>query len=697
MKFMTLGPKWPRWALLSVAFTAFIASLFGLLAFIAFTDVQRLPAAIAASALVLLTGAAVAYVAIERYFLPRVARRSSGARRTHGPESPWFHSSLLGLEDDSDEEGHDTSDQRLAGEALKVSQQRLQDLITAGLNMSRERDMMSLLKRILWSARQLTNCDAATLYVVTENRTLRFAVRTRDDNLPAVEIPLIDEHGKENRRFVSTYVALSNQPVVIDDVYKETRFDLSGTRSFDARTSYRTVSMLALPLAPREGEVIGVLQLMNALHPDTGQVVPFSAESVRVASALAAQAAVSLDNHQLVKSQQDLMESMVRLIAGAIDAKSPYTGSHCERVPELAIMLAEEASKSGTPPFADFGFHTPEQWREFRIGAWLHDCGKMTTPEYVVDKATKLETIYDRIHEIRTRFEVLWRDAEIACLQAQLDGIDVMHAKMVRDAAHDKLRADFAFVAQCNLGAEFMLAEHVDRLREIGAQNWWRHFDDRLGLAHGALSQLMSIPPKPIPALEKLLDDKPEHVVARPPTAASDPRFGFKMDVPEYLYNHGELHNLCVSRGTLTPEERYKINEHIMQTITMLDAMPFPKNLKRVPEYAGTHHETLTGKGYPRRLRAEQLSIPARIMAVADIFEALTASDRPYKKSKSLSEAIEILWGFKRRGHIDADVFDLFLTSGVYLRYARRFLAPELIDAVDIEKYTGPLSEATQR
>jgi HD domain len=207
----------------------------------------------------------------------------------------------------------------------------------------------------------------------------------------------------------------------------------------------------------------------------------------------------------------------------------------------------------------------------------------------------------------------------------------------------------------------------------------------------------MSIPPKPIPALEKLLDDKPEHVVARPPTAASDPRFGFKMDVPEYLYNHGELHNLCVSRGTLTPEERYKINEHIMQTITMLDAMPFPKNLKRVPEYAGTHHETLTGKGYPRRLRAEQLSIPARIMAVADIFEALTASDRPYKKSKSLSEAIEILWGFKRRGHIDADVFDLFLTSGVYLRYARRFLAPELIDAVDIEKYTGPLSEATQR
>lgn len=692
---MTTGAKgqWPKWALLSVAFTAFVASLFGLLAFIAFQGIQQIPAAVAASALVLLVGAGGAYVVVERHFLPRAARRSAQARRALDPESPWFHSSLLGLDDEDDD---DASQEREArSEALKFSQQRLQDLITAGLNMSRERDMMGLLKRILWSARQLTNCDAATLYIVTEQRTLRFAIRTRDDHLPTSEIPLIDEHGQENRHFVSTYVALSNQPVVIDDIYRETRFDLSGTKSFDARTSYRTVSMLALPLAPREGEVIGVLQLMNALHPDTGQVVPFSPESVRVASALAAQAAVSLDNHQLVKSQQDLMESMVRLIAGAIDAKSPYTGSHCERVPELAIMLAEEASKSNATPFAEFGFHTPEQWREFRIGAWLHDCGKMTTPEYVVDKATKLETIYDRIHEIRTRFEVLWRDADIACLQAQLDGVSAAEAQAVRDAAHEKLREDFAFVAECNLGAEFMVAEHVVRLREIGSQTWWRHFDDRLGLAHGALAQLQNVSPVATPAREKLLDDKPQHVVPRPPSAATDPRFGFKMDVPEHLYNHGELHNLSVSRGTLSPEERYKINEHIMQTIAMLDAMPFPKNLRRVPEYAGTHHETLTGKGYPRRLAAEQLSIPARIMSVADIFEALTASDRPYKKSKTLSQAIEILWGFKQRRHIDADVFDLFLTSGVYLRFAKRFLDEELIDEVEISRYLGPVASQT--
>ena len=580
---------------------------------------------------------------------------------------------------------------RSGTEALRSLQQRLEDMITAGLNMSRERDMMNLLKQILWGARQLTNCDAVTLYIVTERRTLRFALRTRDDALPSFEIPLHDETGRENLQFVSTFVALRNAPVVIDDVYAEARFDLSGTRSFDASSGYRTVSMLALPLAPREGEVIGVLQLMNALDVKTGAVIPFDEESIRLASALAAQAAVSLDNHQLVQAQQDLVDSMVRLVAGAIDAKSPYTGGHCERVPELAIMLAEEAARVDHGPLAHFNFETPEQWREFRIGAWLHDCGKVTTPEYVVDKATKLETIYDRIHEVRTRFEVLWRDAEIAFLKACVDGEDPHAAATQRDARRAQLADDFAFVAECNIGAESMRADKAARLAQIGEQTWWRHFDDRLGIAHGALAKLEKTPRPPLPAEEKLLADKPEHIIERTKDPVTDPRYGFKLDVPEHLYNHGELYNLQVSRGTLTAEERYKINEHIVQTIVMLDALPFPRNLKRVPEYAGTHHETLTGKGYPRGLVEADLSIPARIMAVADIFEALTASDRPYKKSKTLSEAIEILWGFKKRRHIDGDVFDLFLTSGVYLRYAERFLDRELIDEVEIGRYLGPV------
>ena len=616
----------------------------------------------------------------------RVSRKPRApAARALDPSSPWFHSSLLGLEDD--EHGTATSHEEDRSDELRISQQRLQDLIAAGLNMSRERDMMKLLKRILQSAQQLTGCDAATLYTVTEHKTLRFAIRTREDQLPTMEIPLFNEQGEANLHFVSTHVAHTNAPVVIDDVYAERRFDLSGTKSFDARTAYRTVSMLALPLAPREGEVIGVLQLMNAVDADTGKVGPFGTEAIRLASALAAQAAVSLDNHQLVNSQQELMDSLVKLIAGAIDAKSPYTGSHCERVPALAIMLAEEAHNAREGAFANFRFDTADQWREFRIGAWLHDCGKMTTPEYVIDKATKLETIYDRIHEIRTRFEVLWRDAEIQCLRAQRDGMDEAQAVQARDAEQARLLEDFAFVAECNRGTESMAPERTARLREIGARNWIRHFDDRLGLAHGVVARLKDIPPTPVPAVERLLADKPEHLIDRPDSAATDPKYGFKMDIPDYLYNHGELYNLGIKSGTLTPEERYTINQHIKQTIIMLESLPFPKNLRRVPEYAGTHHETLLGTGYPRRLDAAALSVPARIMAVADIFEALTASDRPYKEPKTLSQAVEILHGFKKRRHIDPDVYDLLLSSGVYQRFAERFLAPELIDNVDVSSY----------
>jgi HD-GYP domain-containing protein (c-di-GMP phosphodiesterase class II)/HAMP domain-containing protein len=654
----------------------------------------------AACALFVLVAASILALFGARRIASSLDALADDARRIHNmdlAQTPRVRSQLREIDELGSAQAVMKASVRASTEALRTSQQKLEDLIAAGLNMSRERDMMGLLQRMLWGARQLTHCDAVTLYTVTDQRTLKFALRTREDNLPAREIPLHDPSGRENIQFVSAFVALRNQPVVIEDVYSETRFDLSGTRGFDATSGYRTVSMLALPLAPREGEVIGVLQLMNALDPVTGEVVPFNTEAIRLASALAAQAAVSLDNHQLVKAQQDVMDSMVRLIAGAIDAKSPYTGGHCERVPELAFMLAEEATAVTDGPLASFGFHTPEEWREFRVGAWLHDCGKMTTPEYVVDKATKLETIYDRIHEIRTRHEVLWRDAEIDYLKACAAGEDAAAAARRRDKRQATLVDDFAFIAECNLGAEYMAQERVTRLRQIGEQTWWRHFDDRLGISYGAQAQLIGQPSQPLPVLEKLLADKPEHIVPRPPSAAMDPRHGFKMDVPEHLYNFGELHNLSVSRGTLTPEERYKINEHIMQTIVMLDAMPFPKNLRRVPEYAGTHHETLTGKGYPRRLTADQLSVPARIMAVADIFEALTAADRPYKKSKTLSEAVEILFGFKQRGHIDGDVFDLFLTSGVYLRYAERFLAPELIDAVEIGQYLGPTTWTSRR
>ena len=573
-------------------------------------------------------------------------------------------------------------------QALEEAQEKLASLVENGMLMSSERDKHRLLQHILMQGKRICNADAATLYLMTDHDSLRFTLRSKADQLPAFELPLHDpDTGTPNERHVSTYVALRRETVIIDDVYSETRFDLSGTRRFDMESGYRTVSMLCVPLVAHGGEVLGVLQFMNATDPNSGDVTRFSRQNLRFVEALASQSAVALENHNLIDSQTALIDAMIEILAGAIDAKSAYTGGHCARVPELALMLAEQASATAEGPLADFRFETDEQWREFRIGAWLHDCGKVTTPEHIVDKATKLETVYNRIHEIRMRFEVLLRDVMIERLAALAAG-EPAEAVETRHAAEvARLQEEFTFVAECNIGGELMAPERIERLQRIAEQRWTRHFDDRQGLSHEEETRLEVFPPKPLPASERLLSDKPEHLMLRAETKALDPKYGFKMSVPEHQFNFGELYNLSVSRGTLTAEERFKVNEHIVQTIVMLENLPFPKNLQRVPEYAGTHHETLLGTGYPRQLGPDQLSIPARIMAIADIFEALTACDRPYKKAKPLSESIRILARLRDRGHIDADLFALFLSSGLHLSYGHRHLKPEQLDQVDISEF----------
>jgi HD-GYP domain-containing protein (c-di-GMP phosphodiesterase class II) len=349
----------------------------------------------------------------------------------------------------------------------------------------------------------------------------------------------------------------------------------------------------------------------------------------------------AIQAHEL--AQRELMDSFIKLIAQAIDDKSAYTGGHCERVPELALMLAEHASRSDLPAFRDFSLETDDQWREYRIAAWLHDCGKITTPEHIVDKGSKLEMIYNRIHEVRMRFEVLWRDAEIDYFRDLIESPDRREAlKAELDQKQQKLREDFAFVAECNVGGEFLDEEKQQRLRTIADITWQRYFDDRIGLSP---VEELRVPPveAQLPATENLLTDKPEHVIERTRSTDYAPELGINMDVPEHLYNQGEVYNLSISRGTLTDEDRFKINEHMISTIKMLESLPFPPELQNVPRYASTHHETMRGSGYPRKLPGEQLSIPERILAVADVFEALTASDRPYKKAKPVSVAIDIL------------------------------------------------------
>ena len=388
------------------------------------------------------------------------------------------------------------------------------------------------------------------------------------------------------------------------------------------------------------------------------------------------------------KAQAELMDSFIKLIADAIDAKSPYTGGHCQRVPEIAFMLAKVADEVEDGPFKTFGFKDDDAWREFKIGAWLHDCGKVTTPEYVVDKATKLETIHNRIHEIRTRFEVIWRDIEIQAYEHRLQGKDESEIIIWKNEEQQSLLDDFTFIAECNIGGEFMSEEKQKRIKSIASRIWVRHFNDRLGISDVERMRYEGIEELPLPVMEPLLSDRLEHIVERVNfDEESYRKQGFKLDVPEHLYNYGEIYNLCIEKGTLSEEERFKIQEHVIMTIKMLELLPYPEHMQQIPEYAGTHHETMNATGYPRMLKKEELSIPARIMAIADIFEALTASDRPYKKGKTLSEAIRIMSFMDKDEHIDADLFRLFLESGVYHEYAKRYLKPEQIDEVDITAY----------
>ncbi len=393
----------------------------------------------------------------------------------------------------------------------------------------------------------------------------------------------------------------------------------------------------------------------------------------------------SIQAHE--KAQRDLMDAIIQLIGQAIDDKSAYTGGHCERVPELAMMLAKAADDSDIVPFNGFSLDTKEQWREYRIAAWLHDCGKITTPEHIVDKGSKLEAIYNRIHEVRMRFEVLSRDAELRYWQT-LHASPELKETLAKDLAAEqtRLETDFAFVAQCNVGGEYLDDSMRHRLFEIAERTWQRRFDDSLGLS--PVEELRYVNrSQTLPVTEHVLADKPEHIIERERPAEYDASLGIDMEVPEHLYNQGELYNLSVSRGTLTKEDRFKINEHMISTIKMLESLPFPDDLKNVPRYASTHHETLRGTGYPRKLGSEDLSIPERILAIADIFEALTASDRPYKRAKTVSAAIDILHKMADDEHIDRDCFELFLTSGVYLQYAQQYLDPAQLDEVNVTQY----------
>ncbi len=438
------------------------------------------------------------------------------------------------------------------------------------------------------------------------------------------------------------------------------------------------------PLLSRGNQPLGVVFLMTAGNVGNDQRTLSNWR--HFVDRLSGFAAVTLETRSLLDSRKALLEGFIRVIAAAIDTKSPYTGGHCQRVPVLAQMLSQAAAESHAHPF--MAYHPDDEQREaLQIAAWLHDCGKVTTPEFVVDKATRLETLYNRIHEIRTRFEVLKRDACIRYWKGVAQGKEKALLKVELEKELAVLDKEFAFVAACNSGEETMTPDKQQRLRVIGNRTWTRTLDDTLGLSQEERKRKgTSVPP---PIEEPLLADREEHLVPwgdQKPLPEND-RWRFHMEVPEHRLNLGELHNLTIRWGTLSEEERFLINQHIVQTMVMLGQLPYPPHLKEVPEIAGAHHEKMDGTGYPLGLKGREIPFMGRIMAIADIFEALTASDRPYKPAKKLSEAVRILWFMKKDGHIDPDLFDLFLRSGVYRRYAEAYLKPEQLDEVRIEDY----------
>jgi len=586
-------------------------------------------------------------------------------------------------------------------DALIATQKKLQTLVQSGIALTAENDMDRLLRKIFDNARDLARADGGALFLRDDVDNLCFEIMQNaqgetvradavDGTADFAPIPIQESPGEGATSLrVESHVALTGKTVVVNQMDAESEYDFSNTCRLDETAGLACINLLTAPLRTREGKTIGVLQMFNARDDKTEDITPFNEEIVGFVEALAAQAAVALHNKRLLEEQRVLFDAFLQLIAGAIDAKSPYTGGHCARVPELAFMLARAAHDAQNGPFADFKMEEEDQWREFNVAAWLHDCGKVTTPEYVVDKATKLETIYNRIHEIRTRFEVLLRDAEIDFLRQRLEGgRDVSDLKAELEARHRQLCDDFAFVAECNVGGEFMADEKIERLQQIASHTWLRNLDDRIGLSEEEAGRKARQPQQPLPVMEHVLADKGEHIIPRTnPDPYDGNPFGFNMPVPEDLYNLGEVYNLSIRKGTLSAEDRFKINEHIIQTIKMLKKLPFPDYLENVAEFAGAHHETMIGTGYPRGLKKEDMSTPARIMAIADIFEALTAADRPYKKAKKLSEALRIMSFMRNDQHIDAELFDLFLKSGVHQTYAQRFLDPAQIDAVNIQQY----------
>lgn len=522
----------------------------------------------------------------------------------------------------------------------------LNEMLNVSIALSSEKNTAKLLESILLAAKKLSNADGGTIYSVNDDNELVFDTLFNDtlglhwggssgEPIQFSPIPIY-KNGKVNAQAIVARAADTNTVINIEDIYLAEDFDIEHAKQLDIKNNYRTKSVLTIPMINHEGDINGVLQLVNAQSEN--EIIPFSDTTERAILAMASLASVALTNRQLIDSMEELFQAFTQLIAKAIDEKSPYTGGHCRRVPQLTMMIAEAVHRHEQGPMAHFTM-TEADRHELNLAGWIHDCGKVATPEYIMDKSKKLETIFDRIAQIETRFELAKRDIELAMIKQILSAPNESEKQALQqslDSALAKLSEDYEFVHTANTGGEFMDEADQNRLVEIGG------------------SARVTINGEVVP-----------------------------------LLTEEEIYNLRTARGTLNHEERQIINRHMDITVEMLESLPFPKHLRRVPEFAGGHHEKMDGTGYPKGLKRDEMSIPARIMAIADIFEALTAADRPYKDAKKLSECLTIMGRMRLGDHIDPDLFEVFVKEKVHIEYAEKFLKPEQMDDLPIEKIPG--------
>lgn len=537
------------------------------------------------------------------------------------------------------------------GDIMNIPSEKLafDHLLDISMQLSSEESSDILMEKILMAAMEVANADAGSIYMVTDSHTLEFQTiinkslnlhiggsSKQEVNFPAIPLFINDE---PNKFAIVAHTVNTASLVNIDDVYDVLPFDFSAARHMDKVNGYRTKSMLTLPLKDHTGDIVGAVQLINAMKGN--EIIRFNKQIERQILSFASLGAIALTNRTLINNMEALFESFAKTIAVAIDAKSPHTGKHCERVPKLTLMMADATHLEKNGPLGDFKLSEQDRY-QLEIAGWLHDCGKIATPDHIIEKETKLQTIFDRIEYVNAKLEIVSRDIEIdyqSKIIAALQNNNTEASQRLlleKEAKQKTLNEDRMFLQRINVGAEFLTSDQEKNIHTIAAR------------------YKVSI-----------------------------------MGKTQALLNDDEVMNLSIKRGTLNHKERLKIQEHMDVTQDILETLPFPKQLSNVIEYALGHHERMDGTGYPKGLTKEQMSVPARLMAVADVFEALSAADRPYKKAKSVSECLTIMGRMVLNNHLDEDLFTIFVRSKVYEPYIIEFADPEQLDEFDIEDIPG--------